>query len=455
MFNSERQIFKMKWGISMKYAFLNANLLDGNLDQKGNMPLKENAAVFVEDEVIIGVYAGEHPSTEGFQVVNLQGKYLMPGLINLHAHFVPAMPVKKPKPGKEAKQTDMKALKEKLTGSKFADFIVDYLLKGVARDTVCSGVTTVRTVGGVNDADAKMRDKIISGKVIGPRMLVANTAVSVPGGHMAGLLAEEATCPEDAVCYVREIAKTKPDLIKLMVTGGVLDASETGEPGVLKMPPQIVKAACDEAHALGYQVAAHTESTEGVRVALQNGVDTIEHGAKPDDEILRLFKERGAADVCTLSPALPYVFMRPSETGLGELGQKNGTLVFNGIVDCAKECVANGIPVGLGTDTGCPFITPYDMWRELGYFVKFCGVTPAFALHTATKVNAEILGIADMTGTIEKGKCADFIVAEKNPLDNFAALRNLSMVCAKGRLIQKLKIKRIKSIDETLDKINH
>ncbi|MDE7277638.1 MAG: amidohydrolase family protein, partial [Lachnospiraceae bacterium] len=116
-------------------------------------------------------------------------------------------------------------------------------------------------------------------------------------------------------------------------------------------------------------------------------------------------------------------------------------------------CIANGIPVGLGTDTGCPFVTPYDMWRELYYFTKYCGVSNAFALHTATQVNAEILGISDKTGTIEIGKSADFIVARRNPLEDISALRTLSMVCARGNLVRNPKVKRIKSIDEALDKV--
>lgn len=435
----------------MKYVFVNANLLDGNLDENQRMPVKGRSAVFVEGDTITGVYTGECPDTTGYTVIDLDGKYLMPGLINLHAHFVPAMPVRKPKPGKEAKQTDNKALKRLLTSLPFSDALIGAIMKGVARDTVGSGVTTVRTVGGILDADAKIRDRILSGKVTGPRMLVANTAISVPGGHMAGLLATEAVTPEDAARDVREIAQTKPDLIKLMITGGVLDASETGEPGVLKMPPELVNAACREAHALGFRVAAHTESPEGVKVALENGVDTIEHGAKPDAEMLRLFRERGAADICTLSPAMPYVFMDPADTGLGELGRHNGTIVFNGIAECARACLENGIPVGLGTDVGCPFTTPYDMWRELGYFVKFCGVTPDFALHTATKVNAQILGLGDVTGTIEPGKCADLIVSGKNPLEDFENLRALSMVCARGQLIRNPKVKRVKSIDDAMD----
>ena len=91
-----------------------------------------------------------------------------------------------------------------------------------------------------------------------------------------------------------------------MITGGVLDATEKGTPGELKMKPEMVKAVCDEAHKLGYTVAAHTESPEGVKVALENGVDSIEHGAKMDDETIRLYKERGAFVCTTISPALPY-----------------------------------------------------------------------------------------------------------------------------------------------------
>ncbi len=79
-----------------------------------------------------------------------------------------------------------------------------------------------------------------------------------------------------------------------MITGGVLDAKAKGVPGELKMKPEMVKAVCDKAHTLGYKVAAHVESPEGVRVALENGVDSIEHGAKPDDEIIHLFKENNA-----------------------------------------------------------------------------------------------------------------------------------------------------------------
>lgn len=269
---------------------------------------------------------------------------------------------------------------------------------------------------------------------------------------MAGSLAFEALSAEHAAELVDRIAKGNPDLIKLMITGGVLDATVVGEPGVLRMPPEYVKAACDRAHELGFTVAAHVESPEGVRVALENGVDTIEHGAEPDEEILRLFKERNAKLVATLSPALPYAEFDRSVSNCSEMDQANGRIVFNGIIDCAKAALANGIPVGLGTDTGCPFITHYDMWREVNYFVKYCGVTPAFALHTATMVNASIAGLENETGSIEPGKSADFIVCRSNPLEDLSALRELELVVCRGRAYDRPRVKKYPKAEAELDK---
>lgn len=269
---------------------------------------------------------------------------------------------------------------------------------------------------------------------------------------MAGSLAYEAHNAEEARDFVKLIAKDKPDLIKLMITGGVLDAKVKGEPGVLKMAPELVKAACEEAHRLGMKVAAHVESPEGVRVALENGVDTIEHGAQPDEEIIRLFQERKACHVATISPALPFALFDRSVSHATEMSQYNGKIVFDGIIACAKACLENGIPVGLGTDTGCPFITQYDMWRELRYFHQYCGVSNAFALHTATQVNAQIAGIGDVTGTVEPGKCADFVVTEKNPLEDLEALRNISMVVSRGNVIRDPKVKKMPQVEAELDK---
>ena len=125
---------------------------------------------------------------------------------------------------------------------------------------------------------------------------------------------------------------------------------------------------------------------------------------------------------------------------------------MEGIVECVKTCLANDIPVGLGNDVGCPFIVHYNFWRELCYFQKHIGVSAQEALHTATLKNAQIAGIDNITGSIEKGKSADMIVVQKNPLNDLSALRNVSMVIFRGKPIRDLKIKKIPLIDEVLDK---
>ncbi len=425
----------------MKRAFTNLMLLDGS----EHMTPRQGQAVLVEDDRIAAVLPEQDCSLEGFEVIDLGGQYLMPGLINLHVH-IPAggKPSKKPM---DAKKSVKLATSNALTRK-----YIEYMYKSYCRTELLSGVTTFRSVGGIENYDTWIRDRIAAGKAVGPRILAGNMAVSVPGGHMAGSLAYEATTPAEAAAYVRKIAADKPDLIKLMVTGGVLDATVKGEPGVLKMEPALVKSACDEAHRLGFQVAAHVESPQGMRVALENGVDTIEHGAKPDAEIIRLFRETGAVHVATLSPALPYALFDPEVSHVSETERFNGEVVFRGIVDCAKQCLANDIPVGLGTDTGCPYVTHYDMWRELQYFHKCCGVPNSFALYTATKRNAEIAGIGDVTGSIQAGRCADFIVCARNPLEDLTVLRNLSMVVARGTVIRDPKIKKMPQVEAELDK---
>ena len=260
---------------------------------------------------------------------------------------------------------------------------------------------------------------------------------------------------------VRDLYARGADVIKLFVTGGVFDATEVGEPGVLRMPVEVAAAACKAAHDMGLPVMAHVESTEGVKVALEAGVDTIEHGAPLTSEILELY--RGAAGTqlegrapsvtCTISPALPFVLLDPEKTHSTDTQKKNGDIVCSGIIESARAALEAGVKVGLGTDSSCPFVTQYDMWREMAYFAKYVGVSNAFALHTATQVNAELLGLGGETGTIECGKAADILVTRKNPLDDLCALREPAYVMCRGDLVRKLKVKRIPEVDAELDTI--
>lgn len=414
------------------------------------MQVQEGQVILVENERITEILPAEEAGkrnlkASGYEEIDLQGKYILPGLINMHVHLAG-----NGKPQK--KQRDNEALVKKIMSNGLTKAIAYHMVCGFAKDELYSGVTTIRTVGGLGDFDTRLRDDIAAGKKPGPRILAANEGISVPGGHMAGSVAIAAGSIEEALQHL-EIAKAqKVDLVKLMITGGVLDAKEKGVPGELKMAPEMVKAVCDKAHAMGYKVAAHVESPKGVKVALQNGVDSIEHGAKADEEMIALFKEHNAFLCTTLSPALPYALFDRSITNASEVEQFNGNVVFEGIIDCAKAAIANDIPVVLGNDVGCPWITQYDFWRELYYFHKYVGVSNTFALYTATCRGAEMAGIGDITGTLEPGKCADMIVVEKNPLEDIRALRNVDMVVSQGKVLRSPKVKKKKIVETELDK---
>ena len=425
----------------MEYALVNGIILNGH---EGMDPVT-GRAILIDDEGNIADIPVDDGLISGYQKIDLQGKYVMPGLINMHVHLAG-----NGKPQK--KQRDNEKLVKMMFATHLTSKVTNELVNKYAEYELLSGVTTIRTVGGLRDLDTKVRDAINSGSRLGPRILAANEGITVEGGHMAGSVAIVANSPEEAMRMVQERAKQGVDLIKIMVTGGVLDAKEKGQPGELKMDPAIINAVCKEAHRLGFKVAAHVESPEGVRVSLENGVDSIEHGAVLDDEMIRLFKQNNAFVITTISPALPYALFDRSISNASEVEQFNGQVVFDGIVECSKQALAAGIPVGLGNDVGCPWVSQYDFWRELVYFHKYVGVSNSFALYTATLRNAQLAGIGDITGSIDIGKKAELIVTEKNPLEDLQALRNISMVIRNGNVIRDPQVKRNKTVDQELDK---
>ena len=429
------------------FVLRNATVLDGT----ENMEPRIGRTVLIEDGRIAAVGpAAEVDAPIGARELDLGGAYLLPGLINMHVHLCGS--------GRPTSAGDAGALMKRLDNP-VGRAIVRGLLRKRAQQQLASGVTTVRGAGDPLYGDIAVRDEFNAGKHVGPRLIAPGTGVTVPGGHGAGLFAQIAESPEDAAELVREIAAHGADVIKLFVTGGVFDAEKVGEPGVLRMSDEVARAACEAAHRLGLSVMAHVESTEGVRVALRAGVDTIEHGAPMTPEIVDLyrggagtqFEGRTPSVTCTISPALPFVKLPPEKTHSTEVQKANGDIVCEGIVQSARDALAAGIPVGLGTDSSCPFVTQYDMWREVAYFAKYVGVSNAFALHTATAVNARLLGLGDETGTVEVGKSADLIVVGANPLDDLSALRDVRHVMCRGAFVEHPRVKHIAELDEELD----
>lgn len=421
----------------MKRAYVNFNLLNG----KENMEVIPNSVLLLEDEKIIGV--GQNINTEGYEVVDFKGKYLMPGLINLHVHL--------PGSGKpEKKAKDKRPLVKFIKSTKLGHLIGEKLTASYAKMELLSGVTTLRSVGGVYDLDGVVRNKINKGKYLGPRLIVCNEALTVEGGHMEGTVAYGTSSLREMARHIDRQIASGADWIKIMITGGVLDAKKKGEPGEMRMTRDQVEFCVNYAHSKGKKICAHIESQAGIALAADLDVDTIEHGAFADEETIKDMKDNDCTVILTISPPVNLLYCDEASQK-SDIVMENGKVIMDGMIQCAKECFKNNITIGLGTDTGCPYTTHYDTWRELEYFHHYLGISRAQALHIATEVNASIIGLDSITGTIEEGKSADFIVSSKNPLDNFDALKELDMVCFKGNMIDKPVIKKYQEVDKKID----
>lgn len=432
------------------YALTNCHIIDGV-----NSGIQEDMTILVSNEKITQIgktSAIKVPS--GYRVLNAQSKYVMPGLINAHMHlFGSGKPMKAMSGGKAQERL------VRLLNTKIGRKMLDGMVKEHALTALNSGVTTIRAVGDLLYSDVKLRNLIDSGKLAGPRLLVSGPAISVTGGHGAGSFANISDSPWEARKLVRQNVRDQVDFIKICVTGGVTDSRKVGQAGRLEMTVEEVTAVCEEAHKIGYLVAAHAESTEGVRTALLGGVDTIEHGGEMDQEIIDLFLHNPKALrgysclIPTLYPAITICELKAEDTLMNPVAIENSKIVMNGMVKGLVQALEAGIETGLGTDSSCPFVTQYNTWRELAYTVKYAKLSPEEAIQNATSRNAKILGIDNLTGTLEAGKASDLIVVKKNPLEDLSVLSDIEMVMRGDLLIENPKVTKLTRVEELLDTI--
>jgi imidazolonepropionase-like amidohydrolase len=353
----------------------------------------------------------------GATVIDLSHKTVMPGLIDTHTH-VTGDPTTPPYHG-----YGISVPREALLGARFA------------RETLLSGVTTIRNVGASGYSDVALRDAINAGDVIGPRILASGPALGITGGHCDGnMLAPEYGERSEGVAngvdavraMVRKNVKYGVDVIKYCGTGGVF--SKGTRVGLQQYTPEEVAAIVDEAHMHGRRVAVHAHGANGIKVALKAGVDTIEHASLIDQEGLDLAQKTGAflsMDILNTE----YTQSEGPRRGEMEEFLRKDREVAQAQRDNFRKAVQMGIKLTLGTDTG---VHPHkDAPKQLAIMVQY-GMTPMQAIQAATKVGAEALGIEADVGQIAPGYSADLVAVTRDPLADIRAMDAVEFVMRQG-----------------------
>ncbi|MCK4790555.1 MAG: amidohydrolase family protein [Desulfobacteraceae bacterium] len=439
-------------------ALINCRIIagdrDGQVIEDGVILIKN---VVADDEMpgrIAAVgHAGEVTVPADYEKLDLGGQYVLPGFINAHCHLVGS--------GKPMKLFRLASENEKLA-SKVIGLLTTSLGKRMvlrmmtanARSALHSGVTTLRSMADLVYLDVKLRKKIERGEVIGPRLLVAGQAIVPTGGH-GGFLGVAADSATEIKRLVRTNLREGVDWLKIISTGGVLDARQVGEAGQPQMTVEEIEAACTCAHRGGIMVATHCESTIGIEEALLGGVDTIEHGAEITDELVPLFKRnprtlRGyTALVPTIAATMGIATLPIETTKISQMSLENAQIVARQMIRGLQRAYKEGILIAMGTDASVPYSAHYEFWKELKYYLHYTDMMPQEAIFFATKGSAQVLGIEKETGSIEVGKSADLQVVAGNPLEDIDCLGEVTRVVIRGFLIDELRVKRIKALDKT------
>ncbi|MEM9668377.1 MAG: amidohydrolase family protein [Pseudomonadota bacterium] len=386
----------------------------GNVIDVKTGDVRAETTIIVEDDRIVAI--GERGRNID-RTIDLNGAYVLPGLSDSHVHLT--------------SRSDIHGYRRLTVSSQAA------AISGVvhAYRTLKAGFTTVRNLGGPSYADVALRDAIDSGEVPGPRMLVAGPAIGITGGHCDNnLLPFEYDVEAEGVANgpwavrekVRQNVKYGATVIKFCGTGGVL--SKGTKIGAQQFTQEEMSAIVDEAHLLGVKVAVHAHGTDGIRTALNAGVDSVEHASLIDDSGIAQAVEQGtylSMDVYVSD----FILSEGEAAGILEESLEKERQVGKAQRERFQAAVDAGAKIAYGTDAGV--YTHGLNGRQFAYMVEW-GMTPLQAIQASTIGNATLFAMDADTGSIEVGKYADLIAVEGNPLEDVKELEAVDFVMKGG-----------------------
>ncbi len=328
------------------------------------------------------------------------------------------------------------------------DWVTESTELGAARATadlrslLSAGFTTVRDVG--SGTGLALREAVEQGAIPGPRVFTSGRAISQTGGHgdshflpydwvedgegISTLADGPAECRKTARKRVRDGV----DLLKIMTTGGVL--SEKDAPHQSQFTDAEIAAMVEEAHRVDLPVASHAQGAAGIKAALRNGVDTIEHGFHMDREAIELFQDTGAVFVPTLA-IMHRIVTEGDQHGVPEYGLEKAREARTAHYDAVRRAHDADVPIAVGTDFIGPDLVPHgENALELELLVEECGLDPLDALRGATGVAARTLPENDV-GTLEPGQRADLVVLDGDPTEDIGAVREVRTVLKGGTAV--------------------
>jgi len=386
------------------------------VDLYGDEPI-ENAVVLIEGERIIAIGSAatvDVPATA--EVINAEDTWLIPGMMNMHVHLGLVLP------GKLAAE-----LANETEGE------LTLRMAAHAREILQAGVTTIRMPGDQRHGDLALKKAIAKGQAVGPRMFSAGQSLSISGGHGGKGGKPTYDGPYELMKAARKEISAGATWIKIAISGGI--ATDGGEIAEALMTPEEIAAVIDVSHRFGAKVAAHSGSSAATTIAVRAGIDSIEHGYFLDREVLRLMKKNGTWLVPTILVSQPALQQFFEEIGSPPWYLKRRDSVAKHHWKALEMAIEEGVNIALGTDQlpSAPTDGTTATAREAQYYVE-AGMTPQEALRAATIEPARMLGADDEIGSLEKGKYADIVALDKDPIKDAKALDNILLVMKGGKV---------------------